>query len=80
MKSKAEIKQQQSDELNRLLEWIGTKVKLANECYVSAQSVNGWFKRGRISRNAATIVHRKSDGLFKREDLRPDVITWNESI
>ena len=80
MKSKAEIEQQQSDELNRLLKWIGTKSKLAHECNVSAQSVNGWFNRARISKEAATIVHRKSDGLFKREDLRPDVIEWDEPL
>ena len=79
MKSIEQIKNQQSSQLLKLIKWIGSKAKLGRECNASKQTVNGWCKRGRISRDAATIVHIKSDGLFKREDLRPD-IKWIDDL
>ena len=77
MKSAADIKQQQSKELMDLIKWIGGRARLANECEVTPQAVYEWVKRGRISAKGATIIHKKSQGFFKREELRPDVIVWS---
>jgi len=80
MKSASDIKQQQADELMKLLAWIGSRKRLADECGVTPQAVYEWVKRGRISAKAATTVHFKTDGYFKREELRPDVVKWDEEI
>jgi len=80
MKSATEVKQQQSDQLMKLIAWVGSRKRLADECGVTPQSVYYWVKRGRISAQHATIVERKTDGLFKRADLRPDVVVWDELI
>ena len=80
MKSAEQIKQQQADQLMKLLAWVGSRKRLADECGVTPQSVYYWVKRGRIAAKHATIIERKTDGLFKRADLRPDVINWEESI
>ncbi len=80
MKSASEIKQQQSSELMKLLAWVGSRKRLADECGVTPQAVYDWIQRGRISAKAATIVHIKTDGYFKREELRPDVAQWSEEI
>jgi DNA-binding transcriptional regulator YdaS (Cro superfamily) len=80
MLSQKEIEEKQRHQLNKLLAWVGSKTRLASETGVSRQAVYMWIERGRISATAATIVHRKTDGLFKRDDLRPDVTTWNEEI
>ena len=80
MKSASDIKQQQADELMKLLAWIGSRKRLADECDVTPQAVYEWVKRGRIAAKCATIVHIKSDGYFKREELRPDVAEWKEEI
>lgn len=76
MLSGEQIKNQQKDQLAKLISWIGTRARLANELGESKQTVYAWVKRGRISANAAILVEKKTDGLFKKEDLRPDVIKW----
>lgn len=80
MQSSTQIEQQQKDQLSKLLTWVGSRKRLADECGVTPQSVYYWVKRGRISAQHATIVERKTDGLFKRADLRPDVVVWDELI
>ena len=80
MKSAADIKLEQSKELIDLIKWIGGRARLANECEVTPQAVYEWVKRGRISAKGATIIHKKSQGFFKRQELRPDVIAWSEEI
>jgi DNA-binding transcriptional regulator YdaS (Cro superfamily) len=76
----ADIKQQQAHELFELIKWVGGRARLAHTCGVTSQAVYEWVKLGQISKRAATIIHRKSDGFFKREELRPDVLIWNEEI
>lgn len=76
MLSAKEIKQQQKDQLAKLISWVGTRARLANELGESKQTVYAWILRGRISARAAIIVEQKTDGLFKKEDLRPDVFSW----
>ncbi len=80
MKTQEQIEEQQRSQLNKLLVWIGTRSRLAAELGVSRQVVYGWVDRGRISATAATQVHIKTDGLFRREDLRPDVKEWKEEV
>ena len=76
----AKIKQAQALELMQLIKWVGSRARLASQCDVTPQAVHNWVKRGHISKKAATIIHRKSDGYFKREELRPDVVTWDEEL
>ena len=76
----ADIKQAQSHELFELIKWVGSRALLASECNVTRQVVHNWVSHGRISKKAATIIHRKSDGFFKRQELRPDVVTWKEDL
>lgn len=78
MLSKSEIKAKQASELLRLIDYVGSQSALAAQLEVPRQVVGNWVKRGRISATAATIVERKTSGLFTRKSLRPDVATWSE--
>jgi DNA-binding transcriptional regulator YdaS (Cro superfamily) len=80
LKSAEEIKEQQRDQMNQLLEWIGTCKRLAETIGVSQQAVSGMKRRGRITRNGATIIHMASNGRFHREEMRPDVIDWADEV
>ena len=80
MKSIEVMKAQQERELNRLLKWVGSQAQLSKQLGVSRQVVHLWFKRGRISATMATEVERKTLGLFKRDELRPDVIEWSYDV
>ena len=76
MKSKRQIEIQQRDELARLMLWVGSKKRLAAQLGVSRQAVYYWVKRGRISATHAREVEILTGGLFKKENLRPDVMEW----
>jgi DNA-binding transcriptional regulator YdaS (Cro superfamily) len=80
MQSIKQIQKQQKQELSRLIGWVGNQSILARQLGVSQQVVSSWISRGRISATYATAVERKTNGLFKRDDLRPDVINWNEDV
>ena len=80
MQSKEELEQQQKQQLFKLLAWVGSQTQLARQLGVSRQVVAGWVKRGRIAAKYATEVERKTDGLFKRADMRPDVFEWFEEV
>jgi|GEM_PF-1622283 len=70
------IKQQQKDKLTCLVSYFGGQSQLASEMGVSSQAVFNWIARGRISAKCAIVAEIKTGGDFKREDLRPDVISW----
>ena len=77
MKSIAEqIKEMEQRKLTELVEYVGGQASLARFLGVSRQSVNEWVSRGRISATAAIEVENLTNGLFKKEDLRPDVTQW----
>ena len=76
MISAEELKFRQSEQLMKLISWVGTRARLAKELGESNQTVYGWVNRGRISASAAIKVEKKTAGLFTKEMLRPDVITW----
>ena len=76
MQSIKEVKKQQKDKLNELIRWAGTQTRLAHNLGVSPQVVSAWVKRGRISATCAADVDKLTAGLFKKQDLRPDVINW----
>lgn len=80
MQSSEEIAQQQMDQLMKLLAWVGSRRRLAEECNVTPQAVYDWVQRGRISASCATIVHIKTRGLFDRQKMRPDVTVWSEEV
>ena len=70
--------EQQQDMLKKVLEWAGDMPTLAKVAAVHPGVVHGWVKRGRISSSAAITIERMSDGLFKKEDIRPDVTEWRK--
>lgn len=77
MKSIAEqIKEMEQRKLTELVEYVGGQASLARFLCVSRQSVNEWVSRGRISATAAIEVEKLTNGLFKKEDLRPAVTQW----
>jgi DNA-binding transcriptional regulator YdaS (Cro superfamily) len=76
MLSNKEIKCLQKKELDRLLAWVGSRKRLADELGVTRQAVFDWIKRGRISASMAIEVEKRTDGLFTKESLRPDVVKW----
>ena len=78
MLSNIEIKQMQKEQLTRLLEWVGSRKRLADELGVTRQAVYEWIKRGRISAVMAIKVDKRTDGLFTKESLRPDVVRWRK--
>jgi DNA-binding transcriptional regulator YdaS (Cro superfamily) len=80
MKSFQEIKQQQATQLIALIKYAGSQANLSRECGVSQQSVHRWVKRGRISKKGATTIHRVTEGYFKREEMRPDVVSWRYKL
>ena len=78
MISAQQIKQMQSQQLIKLIGWVGGQSRLAAELGQSKQTVHAWVKRGRISASAAILVDEKTCGMFKKSDLRPDVISWEK--
>ena len=68
------IKDQQAAGLQALLKHFGTQAEMANQLGESQQTVNNWFRRGRISATAA-IKAEAATGIDKAA-LRPDVIKW----
>ncbi len=78
MKSDTQIKAEQALQLASLLDWVGSRKRLAKACGVTSQAVYEWVKRGRISASAAIIVERETAGLFTKENLRPDVTDWEQ--
>lgn len=77
MKSIAEqIKEMEQRKLTELVEYVGGQASLARFLGVSRQSVNEWVSRGHISATAAIEVEKLTNGLFKKEDLRPAVTQW----
>ena len=76
MKSELQIREQQKEQLYKLTAWVGSQRRLADELGVTRQTVHNWIKRGRISALCATLVEEKTKGLFKRDNLRPDVVVW----
>lgn len=80
MRSAQDLKVQQKRELKRLMDWCGSKARLAETLGVTRQTVYYWEKRGRISATMATEIERKTGGMFTRKQLRPDVITWGQDV
>jgi DNA-binding transcriptional regulator YdaS (Cro superfamily) len=66
----------QRETLQRAIEWAGNQAGLARLLGVSPQVVAEWVSKGQISRKQAVNLEHKSDGLFSRQNLRPDVKEW----
>lgn len=78
MKLHEQWAKQQREELGRLLDWAGSQTNLATFLGVSAQVVNAWVKRGRISAAEAIRVQELTGGEFQKRALRPDVHSWRD--
>lgn len=76
MKPYSEIIKQQKKALNELIEYAGTKTRLAHYMDVSPQVVQGWVNRGRISATMAIEAEKITNGAITKEYLRPDVLGW----
>lgn len=72
------IKQQQKQSLDELIEWAGSRYMLAKKMNLTSPAVDGWHNRGRISKKGARKAERLTSGIFKKEYLRPDVISWRK--
>ena len=76
MKPYTQIRNEQSVHLMRLIEFAGSKARLARALGVTPQVVAGWVKRGRISATMAIVAERECNGVITKEQLRPDVHIW----
>lgn len=73
---KEKLREKQAKQLELLLEYFGTKSAISREINLSKQSVLMWFKSGRVSRKGAILLENYDPQYFKKEDLRPDIISW----
>ena len=71
-----ELRESQKSEMFKLIVWVGSQSRLAKSLGVERQVVAGWVRRGRVSASAAIKIEQLTDGLFKKEALRPDVVCW----
>lgn len=72
----SERKRKALDKLLKLAD--NKKCNLAKELGFSTQTIQMWFTRGQISKNAAVLVsnHEFFSKHISKEELRPDVI-WD---
>ena len=80
LKSASQIQEQQREQMDQLIVWLGTSKRLAATIGVTVQAVYAMRKRGRISKKGATIIHKATEGGFDRDVMRPDVVTWAEEV
>ena len=73
-----QIKQQQAEQLLKLIAYFGTQTMTAKKLGVSKQTVNNWVNRGRISATSAIEAEIVTLGYFTKQKLRPDVVAWME--
>ena len=71
-----QIKEQEREQLEKLIAYAGSMSALAVLLDTSAQVVSGWLSRGRISATAALKVEEFTNGKFKASEMRPDVKQW----
>jgi DNA-binding transcriptional regulator YdaS (Cro superfamily) len=71
------IRQQQRQELDKLIEHAGSRSALARLIGIKSPSVDSWHKRGRVSKKGAFAIERVTCGKFKKEKMRPDIDDWS---
>lgn len=69
---------QQAKSVLEVVAHFGSQSKLARALGVSRFVVNRWVQRGRISATAAVHIEKLTMGKFKKEVMRPDVMTWHD--
>ena len=74
-----EIKTKQKDTLRQLINWFGSQKMTAYRLDVSKQTVSNWVARGRVSAVCAIKAQHETNGIFKKEGLRPDVLEWERT-
>ena len=73
-----QLREQQTSELTKLVDWFGSQKMMAHKLGVSKQTAHNWVKRGRISATYAIKAELATDGAIKKQALRPDVIEWEK--
>ena len=76
-KQNEQVAAKQAKSVLEVVAHFGSQSKLARALGVSRFVVNRWVQRGRISATAAIQIEKITMGKFKKEVMRPDVITWH---
>lgn len=71
-----QIQDQEREELEKVVAYFGNAALLARYLGVTQTCVSDWRKRGRISATAAAQLEERTNGRFKKSELRPDVQNW----
>lgn len=70
------ITAKKKDSLMELIEWFGGYQNTIGMLRVTKQTLHNWIKRGAISKNSAIDAEYVTNGVFTKEQLRPDVLEW----
>lgn len=71
-------KKKAREALLELIAWAGYRTRLARVLDTHEQNVYQWCRRGEISRPWALRIDARDDIPFTKEQLRPDVLYWDE--
>ena len=71
-----QIAKQEKEQLQSLIDYVGSVSLLAEFIGETPQTVTGWVNRGRISATAAINAEKYTGGKFKAAEMRPDVKQW----
>lgn len=77
MKPYNQVKKEQKEAMDKLLEFAGTQKRLADALGAPPTTVSGWVSRGRISATMAIVAERVTSGEITKEELRPDIESWS---
>jgi len=58
--------------MKEFIQYFGNKANIARTFEVTPQAVNSWFVR-EVPIKRAIEIEQVTDGVIKREDLRPDI-------
>jgi DNA-binding transcriptional regulator YdaS (Cro superfamily) len=62
-------------ELQKIVNYFGSKQKLAETIGTSKQNVNIWKDKGYIPTKWAVEIEKATNGEIKRAEIRPDIFT-----
>ena len=60
-------------DLINIVNYFGSKKKLAHAVGTSNQNVNNWKKKGYVPTKWAIQIEKASNGKITREQIRPDI-------
>lgn len=68
-----------TDHVNKAIEIVGGQVPLALACRVSQPTVHRWAKGTKVKGEYCPLIEQATNGVVRREDLRPDVFGYAEA-